>query len=218
MNAILPSLLFIGLARLAAAASPTALPTLIRSSQNNVKAYAGTGSGTSSGTGGYATAAGVAGPRTILQDSTGIFYFNDGTGHCVRKVSSIGILSLYVGTCGTSGFSGDNGPASSSLIWFPVSMLFDTVGSFYITDFTNYRVRYVTTSGIISTIAGTGGTSTTGMGGQATSAQLNSPHGMWLSSTNQIYLSLYQDATIKVFTKGGTVLSVGGETQHCSKL
>ena len=191
--------------------SPTAAPSSVRSSQNNIKTYAGIGPSTAaSGTGGPATSAAFDAPRTVVMDSTGVFYILESYSGCIRKVSTGNIVSAFVGICGTSSFTGDNGPASASTINFPVGMVLDTVGNFYFSDFYNCRARYVSTSGIISTIAGNGVATTTGMGGPATSASLNSPHGMWMSSTNSIYVTLYQESTVKVFTKGGTVLSVGG--------
>lgn len=200
------------LAKLVSGASPTAAPSLLRSTLNSIQTYAGTGSGTTSGTGGPALSAGFAGPRTVIPDTAGNYYIAESFANCVRKISPSNIITAYLGTCATTfGASGDNGPASSALIYFPVHMLFDSVGAFYVTDFKNYKVRYVSTSGIVSTIAGTGGgVATNGMGGAATSADLLAPHALWMSSTNQIYISLYQDATIKVFTKGGTISSVAG--------
>ena len=60
------------------------------------------------------------------------------------------------------------------------------LGNVYIADFGNHRIRKVTVStGIISTIAGTGATGYSGDGGAATSATLNYPIGVALDSAGK---------------------------------
>ena len=61
------------------------------------------------------------------------------------------------------------------------------IGNVYIADLSNYRIRKVTVStGIISTIAGTGSTTYNGDNGAATSATLYSPYGVALDASGRI--------------------------------
>ena len=65
--------------------------------------------------------------------------------------------------------------------------LLSVVGNVYIADSGNNRIRKVTVStGIISTIAGTGSASYSGDGGQATSAALNYPEGVALDASGRL--------------------------------
>ena len=61
------------------------------------------------------------------------------------------------------------------------------IGNVYIADFYNHRIRKVTIStGIITTIAGTGASSYSGDGGAATSATLYNPYGVALDASGRI--------------------------------
>jgi len=53
-----------------------------------------------------------------------------------------GIISTVAGN-GTFTFCGDGGPATEGCLWNPISMALDADGSFYISDFWNSRVRFV---------------------------------------------------------------------------
>ena len=61
------------------------------------------------------------------------------------------------------------------------------IGNVYIADYNNHRIRKVTVStGIITTIAGTGSSSYSGDNGAATSAALYNPYGVALDASGRI--------------------------------
>ncbi len=97
-------------------------------------------------------------------------YYN----HVVRKITvSTGVIARFAGT-GGGGYSGDNGQATAAKLNEPHGLAIDASGNIYIADEYNYRIRKVTIStGIITTIAGTGSASFSGDNGPATSATLN---------------------------------------------
>ncbi len=113
----------------------------------------------------------------------GNVYIADQWNQRIRKVTvSTGIISRYVGS-GDNGYSGDGGAATSASLHFPSGVELDTAGNVYIADTYNHRIRKVTVStGIITTIAGTGSTTYSGDGGAATSATLYYPYGVALDS------------------------------------
>ena len=82
-----------------------------------------------------------------------------------------GIVLTIAGN-GTSGFSGDGGPATSAQIGLVAGIAVDKAGNLFISEFSNSRVRKVTPEGTISTIAGNGTTGFSGDGAAATAAQL----------------------------------------------
>lgn len=94
-------------------------------------------------------------PYGVAVDSSGSLYIGDAANNRVRKVTS-GIISTYAGT-GTCGFSGDGGAAKSAKVCFPSGVALDSSLNVYIGDYGNFRVRKVSSSGTISTNAGTGG-------------------------------------------------------------
>ena len=127
-------------------------------------------------------------------------YIADYGNHRIRKVTvSTGIITTIAGT-GTGSYSGDNGPATSAALYYPIGVAVDSsgrdytlllsgclnvslLGNVYIADNNNHRIRKVTAStGIITTIAGTGTNSYSGDDGPATSAGLNYPGGVALDA------------------------------------
>ena len=68
-----------------------------------------------------------------------------------------------------------------------MSIYSTNIGDVYIADSENHRIRKVTVStGIITTIAGTGSTTYSGDNGAATSAALYSPMGVALDASGRI--------------------------------
>ncbi len=123
-----------------------------------------------SGDGGLATAAQLGYPGKVGFDDKGNFYIPDAHNARIRKVSSAGIITTVCGD-GTQATSGDGGPALTSQIQLPGSVVFDGSGNMYIgTHYT--RIRKVDPSGIISTFAGTGAFGHSGDGGPAINAEL----------------------------------------------
>ena len=150
----------------------------------------------------------------VIVIMVGNVYIADFDNNRVRKLTvSTGIISLVAGT-GSITYSGDGGLATSAGLNLPAGVIVDSsgthplwplsyvwnglftvitfVGNVYICDEYNGRVRKVTIStGIISTIAGVG-TSTTslGDGGAATSARLYNPTGVALDSSGNLVTNI----------------------------
>ena len=97
--------------------------------------------------------------------------------------STISIISTVAGT-GVDGYSNDGTSATLAALYGPYGLSLDSSGNIYIADTTNQRIRKVTVStGIITTIAGTGASSYSGDGTSATSAAMRNPRGVALDSS-----------------------------------
>src|SRR5262245_7982579 len=140
---------------------------------------AGNGTPSYSGDGGPATAAGLYAPSGVAPMPDGGFLIADTGNSRVRRVFPDGMITTVAGT-GTPGFSGDGGPATAAQLGVnsPYSVAVTADGGFLIGDEVNRRVRRVSPSGIITTVAGTGVQGSSGDGGAATAAQLNTPIGV----------------------------------------
>ncbi len=136
----------------------------------------GNGTAGDTGNGGPATDATLSGVYHLAVDrARNALYFADLDNNWLRKVDlSTGVLTVYAGQGPNGfGFSGDGGPATLAEFAFPEGVAIDASGRLSITDTFNNRVRQVDpVTGIITTIAGNGGTSTAGDGGPATVASL----------------------------------------------
>ncbi len=152
----------------------------VTAATNVITTIAGTGIGGYNGDGGQATAAAIANPHGMNLDNSLNVYFGDCCGgyNVIRKITvATGIISTVAGTGSASGgYNGDNIQATAASLNNPHDVLVDGSGNLYISDFYNYRIRKVTIStGVITTIVGTGAVSSTGDGGAASSATVNGP-------------------------------------------
>src|ERR1700687_2349607 len=146
-----------------------------------------TGATISTIVGGYAT------PVTPLNHPTGlalgpagIIYIAD-TGNKRIAQFANGVLTSFAGN-GSSAFSGDNGPATSASLNGPFGVAVDSAGNVYIPDSFHNRIRKVSSSGVITTIAGNGQAYYGGDGGPATSAGLFFPHDVAIDSSGSVYV------------------------------
>lgn len=82
----------------------------------------------------------------------------------------------------------------------------------YIVDGTGHRIRLITVStGIITTIVGTGTAGYSGDGGAATSAKLNYPFGIFLDSSGNMYIGDMSNHRIrKVTISTGVITTIAG--------
>ncbi len=174
-----------------------------------ITTIAGTGVAGYSGDGGPATAAKLHMPFGIDLDNAGNVYFADCLNHRIRKISTSGIITTVAGN-GTGGFSGNGGPATAAAMLGPTYIRFDHSGNLYISDNSNNMLRKVNTSGIITTIAGTGFAGYTGDGGAATLARLYSPSGMAVDLSGNVYLCDYGNNVVRKITSAGVISTFAG--------
>lgn len=113
-------------------------------------------------------------------------YIADHDNHCIRKVTiSTGIIATIAGT-GSTSYTGDNGQATAAAFYDQGGIALDSSGNMYVADVVNQRIRKVTAStGIITTIAGSGGAGYSGDGGAATSAKFRSPSDVTLDTSGK---------------------------------
>jgi len=166
----------------------------VTASTSVITTIAGTGTAGYSGDKGAATAANILMPHGINLDSNGNVYFGDCCGgfNVVRKITvSTGIISTVAGTGSTTGgYNGDNIQATAATLSTPHDVVLDSNGNLYICDVENFRVRKVTVStGVITTVVGSGTASSTGDGSTATSATINSACYSRFDSAGNYYLS-----------------------------
>ncbi len=160
-----------------------------------ISTFAGTGVAGFSGDGAAALSAQLNSPYCLSIDLSGNFYIVDVTNKRIRKINTSGVISTFAGN-GTTGFSGDGGPATSAQFNSPNWVSNDAFGNIYITDAFNSRIRKVNTSGVISTFAGSGVAGYAGDGGICTSAQILLPIGTAFDAAGNFYIC--DDANYRV--------------------
>ena len=175
-----------------------------------VTTVAGTGTRGYSGDGGAATAAQLNDPTGIAIDAMGNLFIADTGNNVVRKVDLVsGAITTIAGT-GTSGYSGDGGPATAAELSDPIGVAIDNAGNILIVDANNYRVRKVDhLSGDISTFAGSGAFGAAGDGGPATQAQFEILQGLAVDDSGNVYI-LESSRVRKVDAITGDISTVAG--------
>jgi Immunoglobulin I-set domain/NHL repeat len=152
-----------------------------------IATVAGNGTNGYSGDGGAATNARLSSPIGMAMDPLGNLFIADTGNNCIRKVDTNGLITTVAGN-GTSGFSGDGGAATNARLFSPFGMAMDTLGNLFFADLNNNRIRKVSVSGIITTMAG-GGSSSPGDGGAATNASLYYPEGVGLDIFGNLFFA-----------------------------
>jgi uncharacterized protein (TIGR03437 family) len=178
-----------------------------------VTVFAGNGTPLYSGDGGQATSAGMgfsSAHTGLAFDSKGNLYITDSTDNRIRIVNTSGIINTFAGsgTLGGAGFSGDGGAATAAELNDPEGVAVDSAGNVYIADTGNGRIRKVDTTGMITTIAGSGNGATLGDGGPALNAQFGNPSDVAVDAKGNIYVADPGNERIRVITNG-TVNTVG---------
>jgi uncharacterized protein (TIGR03437 family) len=176
------------------------------------------GGGNSFGDGGPATSAQLGGPSGLAMDSAGNLYIDDTGDNRIRKVSPGGIITTVAGN-GNAGYSGDGGPATAASLNIdidPEGIAVDAAGNLYIADSLNNRVRRVSSSGVITTVAGNGFGALDGIGGfsgdggPATSAELFAPVAVAVDAAGNLFIADLGNMRIRKVTPGGTITTVAG--------
>ena len=177
-----------------------------------ITTIAGNGNTGFSGDGGPATAASLNFNSIVVGvavDASGNVFFADSANNRIRKVSAGGIITTVAGN-GTAGFSGDGGAATEAEMFEPIGVGVDASGDLFFADLVNNRIRKVSATGMMTTVAGSGAFGDCGFsgdGGPATSAVLCGPSGVALDASGNLFIADTGNNRIrKVSATGSTVV------------
>ena len=183
-----------------------------------ITTVAGNGTQGFSGDGGPATSAQLAGPAGIAVDGAGNLFVADEGNYRIRKVSADGIITTVAGN-GTYGSSGDGGPATSAQVSSPLGVAVDGAGNLFIVstlgggsevNFGTGLIRKVSSSGIVTTVAGNGSPGFSGDGGPARSAQLTAPIGVAADGAGNLFIADVENQRIRKVSPDGIIITVAG--------
>jgi uncharacterized protein (TIGR03437 family) len=174
-----------------------------------ISTLAGTGAAGYGGDGASGAKAQLNTPTGVAADKLGNVYIADSGNHRVRRVASDGSISTYAGN-GAPGFAGDGGAAASAQLYTPFGLALDPSGNLYIAELGNSRVRKVSTTGTITTVAGNGTTAYGGDGGLAVNAQLYYPQAVAADAIGNFYIADTLNFRVRMVTAGGLIATVAG--------
>lgn len=174
----------------------------------NISTFAGNGSPGYAGDGGAATSATFYLPTAVATDKSNNVYVADYQVGVVRKISASGTITTVAGN-GSTGYSGDGGPATAAQLNGPSALGLDPAGNLYIAQLGDSRVRMVATNGIISTIAGNGSDGYIGEGLPAVSSELAAPAGVVADGNGNVFIAVLGNRVMRV-SPDGTLNTIAG--------
>ena len=183
-----------------------------------ISTVAGNGSNGYSGDSGAAAKAELSWPNEVAVDASGNLFIADSGNNVIREVGTNGIITTVAGNeiitpvegNGYYAYSGDGGPATSAELGYPSSVAVDASGNLFIADSGNQRIREVGTNGIITTVAGNGGSGYSGDGGPATSAQLWWPACIAVDASGNLFIADANNNRIRKVGTNGIITTVAG--------
>ena len=146
-------------------------------------------------------------PTSVATDSAGNVYVADTWNHTIRKITPTGVVTTLAGTPGVIGSADGTGAAAS--FNYPTSVATDSAGNVYVADSGNSTIRKITPSGIVSTLAGFPGISSSA-DGFGSAARFNSPFGVATDSAGNVYVTDRGNSTIRKITPSGLVSTLAG--------
>jgi sugar lactone lactonase YvrE len=171
------------------------------SSSGVVSTFAGSGAyGNANGVG---TAASFRSPAGVAVDASGNVFVADWENHTIRKITSAGVVSTFAGS-GSVGSADGTGTAAS--FNYPFDIAIDASGTLYVSDQGNHAIRKITTSGEVTTLAGSG--SPGYLDANGTAAQFNNPSGLTVDLFGDLLVAdLSNNRIRKVSTSSGILVT-----------
>ena len=162
------------------------------------------GSGSEGSVDGTGIAASFKYPKGVAVDSIGNVYAADQGNHKIRKITSIGVVSTLAGS-GAGGSVDGTGIAAS--FYYPKGVAVDSIGNVYVADGGN-KIRKITPSGVVSTLAGSG--SEGSVDGTGIAARFSYPQGVAVDSIGNVYVACNGNHKIRKITPSGVVTTLAG--------
>lgn len=163
------------------------------------------GSNTFGSNDGIGSAASFYYPYGIVSDNSGYLYVADRGNSKIRKVSLAGEVSTFIGN--DAGFN--DGITSLASFTIPQGLAVDVNGNLLVTDTGNNKIRKISSTNVVSTIAGSGNSGF--LDGVGTSASFYMPVGLFRDSDGSFYFT--NGNTIRKIDPNGTVSTVAGNGQ-----
>lgn len=149
----------------------------------------------------------------IAIDASGTIYVSDYQEHTIRKISG-GTVTTFAGTQGTAAHG--DGTGTSAFFNRPAGLALDSAGNLYVADSGNHRIRKITPSGVVTTLAGSA--SSGHADGSGAAARFTQPYGIAVDASGTIFVADTGSSMIRSITPSGGVTSLAGTVNSAAVL
>ena len=175
------------------------------SPSGTVATFAGTiASGSANGT---ATSATFNAPKGVAIDSAGNLYVADTGNNMIRKITPAAVVTTLAGRTLPAG--NIDGTGTNASFFSPTGIAVGTDGTVYVADLGNASVRRITSSGVVSTVAGSSGSSGS-TDGTGSAARFRQPEGIAVDSAGNLFVADTGNHSIRKITPARVVTTFAG--------
>lgn len=167
-----------------------------------VSTLAGTGAGGFAN--GPANTAVFSQPNGVAVDGSGNVFVADSNNSVIREISG-GVVTTFAGA---GGAGNNDGPAATAHFDLPTGITVTPSGNFYVADSNNSTIRVISSSAVVSTLAGSPAAGTTD--GTGSAALFDFPQGIALDASGNAYVADTNAETIRKITPAGVVTTIAG--------
>jgi sugar lactone lactonase YvrE len=164
--------------------------------------------GTSGSTNGTGTAARFNRPQGLVTDSGGNVFVADTDNAIIRRATAAGVVTTFAGTAGSAG--GTNGTGAAARFSKPTGIGRDASNNLFVADVAGQTIRRATTGAVVTTFAGTNGTTGSTNSTTGTSARFSSPSGAVVDTSGNVFIADAANGTIRRITTAGAVTTFAG--------
>lgn len=143
-------------------------------------------------------------PTGIVMDPNGVLYVADSLANTIRKIATNGQVTTFAGNPTQAGSTDGIGAAARFLS--PTGLALDSALNLYVADTGNATIRKITPAGVVTTIAGTPGSTLSMIDGSRTQARFAWPRGVAVSSQGIVYVA--DRTNIRIVALDGSVRSM----------
>jgi sugar lactone lactonase YvrE len=141
-------------------------------------------------------------PNGVAVDASGNAYVADTRNHTIRKITPGGVVTTWAGSAGNAGSA--DGTGSAARFHGPHGVAVDASGTVYVADSGNSTIRKINPGGVVTTWAGSAGNPGSD-NGTGSAARFNTPTGVGVDASGNVYVADTCNQTIRKVTPGGVV-------------